>query len=796
MNQNQQPRRQQPRRQQPRRQNTNTNILNQRSLTNIFRQMPWPNPPNVFIQRLVENINNNRYNNIGDVVNNGNTPLMIAIEYSLPNLALAILQTGQAAPNHTNNNNSTALIEAIQKGYTELALAIIRTGQSRPTQVDNHGFSAYFYAHQHDEDEVKEELEHYLSPQIANTLERIQNVYINFDGTNEERNAELNHLFQELAENEQRFHNGIDRSIFNQQMNDLLNTNSNDDFVVHDNLTDYPDSERGIAVVSLYEKVQELRNNILIHHEASLTQPELNSIRGMRQYIDQVTGIVEHLSSYDMDDDDRFDIYDQENLDILIDIWTRLKDYYNVLNTITNALANPRANNNDNNDDDNDDDNDDSLYIYNNLSDYSNKSGAFVELYDRVNNTLNHILNTNEQNLDANQRNNITRIQGDINNLQELVNHIRSMDNHTRNQYNAQDALPTLNEHWNVLKNDFNVLIFIEHSLANAPVAQPQQPVEQPLVTGSINVNDLGFDSEDQEEKTVKQYLSENSHHIALMLNGKIYLINKTRLREQIRDDANNKYACKRAGNNSSFVLDSNIYFNPVYFSLSAIIGAQILVDLNNIIGILGTQSRTFIATNTNRTAKAIMSLAFYNGATGVGADHCQTGKETPIYRIEPIGTIDVASTTNAPVAQNTATNDAQEIKVQYKGEVFKFYINLNTTLDNIRQMLLDKLNINSNTNPTVRFIYKGRLYNRDSFGSKLTTLENPPFGITLQAQIIQPTGGKKLTKRGNKKHINKLTKHYKKHINKKITKRHKKNNNKLTKYHKKQTKKHLKKLK
>ncbi len=634
-------------------QNEINNLLNKRSLSEIFKQIRWRNLSNNFITQLITNINNNKYIDIADNVQNNNTPLMVAIrhkktnlalailrtgqsnprqvnndnqtalllaiKYKLPDLALAIVQTGQSNSQHVTYNNSTALMEAIQKNYTQLAIAIIRKGMANIAQINNECLSAYSYAIEQQNNEIIQELERVLTPSMIITFEEIQRLCEGNYNSQQERSTKINILVQKL---EQRLRNNPEQPISAQQLN-----NNNDN------------------------------------------QPE---------------------------------------------------------NIIT----------------------------------------IFIRLFSQANLLLRRIIYRGNM-FPGNLLETVYRIHYDISIMRKIVYQIIFENN----QFIYNDNIQQINEYRNLLTNDIAILTSLWEQ---DPFSQNFIPPVIPDTNRVININSMGFNNETQEEQTVQQYIRQNPYNMALIINNKIYLINKNRLRQQSKNNTNNKYSCKRAGNNSSFILDSNINFNPIYFSLSAIIGVQILVKLSDIQTIVDSNHRYFIAEYTNKNAPAIMSLAFYNGDSGVSADHCQTGKETPIFHIMGASSIDV----DAPVTQETTIaqeEEKQEIKVQYKGEIFKFPIDLNTTIGNIREMLLNKLSISNN--PTVRFIFKGKIYNQDNFNDKLTTLENPPFGITLQSQIILTGGRKKLTKKNinNKK---KLTKYNKK----KLTKYNKR---KLTKYNK-----------
>ena len=164
------------------------------------------------------------------------------------------------------------------------------------------------------------------------------------------------------------------------------------------------------------------------------------------------------------------------------------------------------------------------------------------------------------------------------------------------------------------------------------------------------------------------------------------------------------------------------------------------------------------------------MSKALLMGNTGgESSDFCQEGKERDVYNIL-LGVADDLPLESNSYNPNPNPNPQEldnSIKVQYKGQIYVFNVNENTSMGEIKTILLNKLqeeNVIVNSNQNVKFIYKGKIITKEEI--VLSTLENPPFGITLQAMLTPKTGGRRkktITKRRIKTRIKRKTSNRKK---------------------------------
>jgi len=78
--------------------------------------------------------------------NDNSTPLIIACENELEDVALKLIETGESNPGHVNNDRMTALIIACDKELENVALKLIETGESNPGHIYNKSTTALMTA--------------------------------------------------------------------------------------------------------------------------------------------------------------------------------------------------------------------------------------------------------------------------------------------------------------------------------------------------------------------------------------------------------------------------------------------------------------------------------------------------------------------------------------------------------------------------------------------------------------------------------------------------------------------------
>lgn len=287
-----------------------------------------------------------------------------------------------------------------------------------------------------------------------------------------------------------------------------------------------------------------------------------------------------------------------------------------------------------------------------------------------------------------------------------------------------------------------------------------------------INLNANGFDAEQQEDIQIKKYLDENKENMCFKFENSYFLTNKTVVKNQLSMPQNIKYICRQAGNNvydendnltsQDYTHDENILYSKKYFSLSSLTGLQILVLVDEIDDIINNyNSSNIYYLSIASSTPSIISEAYIKGISGVGADHCQTGKSTDIYTIIkgiPVnGPVEKLEKKVISVSNNT-------INIQYKTNTITLPIQSEQTIGQLKEQLLQKLveqNLLDNVNKSVKLIYKGKIYGNDKNADLLTSMPDFAPGQTLSAMIAATNGGKRHTKK------------HKKYIKKRYTKKH-----------------------
>jgi len=297
-----------------------------------------------------------------------------------------------------------------------------------------------------------------------------------------------------------------------------------------------------------------------------------------------------------------------------------------------------------------------------------------------------------------------------------------------------------------------------------------------PMSQVQIDLNQEGFNAIQQERNLIKNHITENSDNLVFMVNNNFYLTNKREIQTQFYDDNHSKYGCYNAGNNQynqdgdiigmDFTADENINYENKFFSMSSIFGMQILVRSAQILKVIAKSNKTqlYVIQPTKTTLPAIISKAYIDGASGVSADHCQTGKKTQVYSIKRAVASIVFSSLQQPnsvsVTENAVTTEPKIIKILYKGVSYPIEITETTKIGELKTLFLNALISKEDTlvkslNFHVKFIYAGKIHMEDD--KPLSDLANPPFGMTLQAMVSPKTGGKNKNK--NKKTHKKLHK-------------------------------------
>ncbi len=826
--QNQLQQNQQQRQNQNQRRNRRRNRNRQQRPPSIFwdlqNYLTFENPTDQVaqnrIQEILNNIQNNRYPDINDTDETGNTPLMIAsVMTELHNgIIQAIIDHGNARIGATNDDGETALILAAINVMEQNALYLVETGEANIEQVDNTGNDALFYAIENDlyylmikiqeilgdgdEDEqpivpnydpnrnlIDEILSVRTNPaNAARVIEGIQSGLLN--------PGEISTAFHKMTPLMIAIDLGFD-DIAEKLIQTDINLNNVDDY--GNTALIYAAQYRLLNICDIL--IDKNANVGQINNDGENAMLFLIKGYGLDFNVDVINQLLLKLaetgqadSGQTRDLDNRNSIYYIERNITDNDLKERLKELIkntrptpfmslSIINkmrkiqilesvlrspggptieqdirrfqaTIDNCKDNVRVN------------------IVNNNFDKdeltpTNKNTILMEsiLLNAIRHSVipNVLINSgNHKPNEVNRQGKTALIMACENNLPEIALRLLTAGNANENQvdrqghnalYYAQNAAVDFTEVINRLNsiNGFENL-----------VRETQERQQQPPPNFNININETAFNIITQERETIRDFLASSNDNIVINVDGTNYFTSKTNIRSLVNDNINNKYGCKQAGDQMRFQLDNNIYFNPVYFSLSTITASQVVVRRNEIENLLANSHNLYVCYSTNKILPAIMSVAYHQGTTsGISADHCQSGKATPVYTISRATPIDEPiEEQEAQVAQEVPQE--QTIKVQYKGVTYTFPVTFETTLSDLKDMLLNKLvqeNQIQTNNYNVKFIYTGKIYKDNDLNKQLTQLANPPFGITLQSMVSPISGGKrrKTKKRNNKKR--KLTK-------------------------------------
>jgi ankyrin repeat protein len=288
----------------------------------------------------------------------------------------------------------------------------------------------------------------------------------------------------------------------------------------------------------------------------------------------------------------------------------------------------------------------------------------------------------------------------------------------------------------------------------------------------SININELGFNPIEVNEEVVKDFLLDDPNNLCFKYEKKNYLTSRSYIDKFLSDKNNIKYRCILAGDNKyddsgnlismDYTADKNIRYNEQYFSMSQTIGLPILVRLSELNHILdNAYSSNMYYLSPSGSFPALVSLDYVDGGSGVGADHCQTGKKTQKCSIIPAIatclTTQIQETKPVLIKKTTELEQPEsqsslQVKIQYKTKTLVIPIDQTTTIGKLKELLLEKLvsenDIDNVTNKNVRLIYTGKIYGNDKNEMIVTSLPNFTNGITMASTVQQlqapVIGGKK----------------------------------------------------
>jgi len=323
--------------------------------------------------------------------------------------------------------------------------------------------------------------------------------------------------------------------------------------------------------------------------------------------------------------------------------------------------------------------------------------------------------------------------------------------------------------------NGNTALQFAENNNMNEVVAEILK-LKNPVIDNKfyIDTTKEGFDSIHQETIIIQEYLK-YANNLCFKVGPQCFLINRDDLKRQLDDKQFHRFECKQAGDSSQYILDNNIKRDIRYLITSSLFGMRFLIKLDDLKNITDNSSKLY--TNlysvipTGQILPAIISQEFIDGGGGIGADHCQTGKEIEVYKIVAAYPLPCPlSEQSREQVSVSAIEQEESINILYKNNTYKLPINMNTLIGEIKTQLLNTLlekGVISSINQNVKFLFGGKVYMDNAI--PISQITNPPFGKSLNAMISPIQGGTK------KRKYTKNHKHKTKKQKRKYTKKHKK---------------------
>lgn len=288
--------------------------------------------------------------------------------------------------------------------------------------------------------------------------------------------------------------------------------------------------------------------------------------------------------------------------------------------------------------------------------------------------------------------------------------------------------------------------------------------IKMKLKIDKIHIFDVNAKGNNMMDSTndviVKDHLIESYDNICFMVNDNYYFTNKKIIKKQLKSKINIKYGCIVAGDTEydatgnlkgkNYADPANIDYSQEYFNMSSIIPLQILVNLDDMKQLVTNKfsSNMIVLVSSKKILPGIIAPD-YEGE--LGADHCQTGKSTEVYNIL---TANSDCLTEFKKESINEKKDRHIIKIMYNAVVYEFPINLNTTIGEVKELLLDVLiekEIITTKNQSARFLFSGKVFKDDNI--ELKTISNPPYEMTLSVmlKINEPTEDKSPKKGGRK---------------------------------------------
>jgi hypothetical protein len=262
------------------------------------------------------------------------------------------------------------------------------------------------------------------------------------------------------------------------------------------------------------------------------------------------------------------------------------------------------------------------------------------------------------------------------------------------------------------------------------------------------------FDSISGENIDIPTYLSSSPDNLIFHYNNVCYPINKENLNKLVRDGNFVKFKCHSVSH--AIYVSENMYDKPNPYLLGTSFGCPCgLIPLSQLKTVLSETGQLFGIVPSGTSAPSTVSYQMTTPeANAVGASHCQEGQGADINTLVKHAIPDFSQTlTTTQTIPDVEPPQANIIKVNYKDTMLEFPVTNETTIGELKQLMLAKLVEEGkidNVNKNVRFLFSGKIYSQDP--QKILEIPSIVIGSTFNVMISNvATGGNKTKRRSRK---------------------------------------------
>jgi hypothetical protein len=261
------------------------------------------------------------------------------------------------------------------------------------------------------------------------------------------------------------------------------------------------------------------------------------------------------------------------------------------------------------------------------------------------------------------------------------------------------------------------------------------------------------FDSISGENIVIPTYLSSSPDNLIFHYNNVCYPINKENLNKLVRDKNFVKFKCHSVSH--ALYVTENMYDNSNPYLLGTSFGCPCgLIPLSQLKTVLSETGQLFGIVPSGTSAPSTVSYQMTTPrANAVGASHCQEGQGADINTLVKHAVPDFSQSLATQTTPDVEPPQANIIKVNYKDSMLEFPVTNETTIGELKQLLLSKLVEEGkidNVNKNVRFLFSGKIYSQNP--QKILEIPSIVIGSTFNVMISNVVTGGNKTKRRRRK--------------------------------------------